>query len=155
MYFLIFLILGLSFFLIIFRNKIFVIWIGLELLVFVSVSIFSIKKSTIFKNFKKMFFYFVIQTLGSLLIIFSFFKKTQILFAIGILIKLGVFPFFFLGSNFFVFSKMTEFIYFVSFKKDSFILYFSKLFWEKSNVVNFSFFCFSRNLRFVFFVKSF
>jgi len=141
--------------LIIFRNKIFVIWIGLELLVFVSVSIFSIKKSTIFKNFKKMFFYFVIQTLGSLLIIFSFFKKTQILFAIGILIKLGVFPFFFWVPIFLFSLKWQSLFILLVLKKIPLFYIFLNFFERNQMLLIFLFSAFQGIWGLFFFVKSF
>jgi len=81
------------YFLISFRKKIFLIWIGLELRVFSTIPLFSTNfKKTIFQNFTNMFLYFFYQIIGSLIIFCGFLFKIKILFVLGVLLKLGVFP---------------------------------------------------------------
>jgi len=82
------------YFLVRFRKKIFLIWVGLELRVFSTIPLFTSKfKKTIFKNFTKMFLYFFYQIIGSLLVFCGFLFNLKFLFLTGILLKLGVFPF--------------------------------------------------------------
>jgi len=82
-----------SYCVIIFSKKIFLIWLGLELTVFLTIPLFSIiLKKTVFRNLSSGFLYYFFSMVGSLLMLFSFLSKLQIFLFLGLLIKLGIFP---------------------------------------------------------------
>jgi len=87
------LLLSFSYCVIIFSKKIFLIWLGLELTVFLTIPLFSIiLKKTVFRNLSSGFLYYFFSMVGSLLMLFSFLSKLQIFLFLGLLIKLGIFP---------------------------------------------------------------
>jgi len=74
------------------RKKIFLTWIGLEINMFGLIAILYSCNTQTTGNLK-LFLYLIIQTLGSLIIVGGFIFLKEFFLVLGILLKMGVFPF--------------------------------------------------------------